>query len=282
MSPAEEDIEDLSRKERREQARAQRKAVEEQHAASAERRRRLTLLGGALGVVAVVVVVILIATGGSSGKAPTSGSKEAQETVAAVSQTLAGTQQTTNVLGSPTAPVTLQYFGDLECPICQAFTLLVLPTFVQQQVRTGKVKVVYRSICTATCDRGTAQQQQQFNSQQIAAYAAGKQNRFWQYADLFYRQQKKEGTLYATDAFLTGLARQAGVHVPTWQADRGSPALKAQLAADSAYATKAALSGTPTLIMSGKQGTEIVPGSYQGVYAFPSPSELAKAVQNVS
>ena len=31
--------------------------------------------------------------------------------------------------------------------------------------------------------------------------------------------------------------------------------------------------------MSGKKGTEIVPGSYEGVYAFPSPSELSKAVQ---
>ena len=52
MSPVESDEADLTRKQRREQARAERKAMEEAEAAGAERRTRLTQLGI---VVAVVV-----------------------------------------------------------------------------------------------------------------------------------------------------------------------------------------------------------------------------------
>ncbi len=38
-----------------------------------------------------------------------------------------GIPQSGNTLGAPNAPVTLQYFGDLECPICKEFTLGALP-----------------------------------------------------------------------------------------------------------------------------------------------------------
>lgn len=280
-----------SRKEQKEQARAARLAQEQEAAANAQRARRLQIFGGAIAIAVVAIVVLIVASSGGPTPATRgastglqTGAKEHQ-LVKSVDSLLAGIPQSGTTLGKPSAPVTMQYFGDLECPVCQAFTLLVFPKFIQQEVRTGHVKVVYRSMCTATCDgkRAANLQQQQFNSQQIAAYAAGKQDRFWQYAELFYHQQESEGTGYANDAFLTGLAREVpGLDVSKWQQDRSDPALRSELTADGAYATKAALQGTPTLIMSGKKGTEIVPGSYQGVYAFPSPSELAKAVSAVS
>lgn len=279
-----------SRKEQKEQARAARIAQEQEAAAKAQRTRRLQIFGGAIAIAVIVIVVAIVVSSGGS-NAPkgahtglATGTKQ-QQLVSSVDSLLTGIPQSGSTLGNPKAPVTMQYYGDLECPVCQAFTLLVFPTFIKQEVRTGHVKVVYRSMCTATCDgkRAANLQQQQFDSQQIAAYAAGKQDKFWQYAELFYHQQESEGTGYADDAFLTGLAKQVpGLNVQKWQAARGDSALKAQLTADNAYATKAAINATPTLIMSGRKGTEIVPGSYQGVYAFPSPSELVKAVKTVS
>lgn len=65
------DEERPTRKQRREQARAQRKALEAQEQAAAARRKHLIRGGGALGVVAVLALVALIATnsgGGSSVK----------------------------------------------------------------------------------------------------------------------------------------------------------------------------------------------------------------------
>ncbi len=279
-----------SRKDQKEQARAARIAQEQVSAAKAQRTRRVQIFGGAIAIAVIVIVVaIVVSSGGSNApKNATTGLATGAKLVSikkSVNSVIGGIPQNGTTLGNPKAPVTMQYFGDLECPVCQAFTLLVFPTFVQQEVRTGKAKVVYRSMCTATCDgkRAASLQQAQFLSQQVAAYAAGKQSKFWNYAELFYHQQGSEGTGYADDAYLTGLAKQIpGLNLSTWQNDRNNAGLKAQVTADGAYATRAALPGTPTLIMSGKKGTEIVPGSYQGVYAFPSPSELAKAVQNVS
>jgi hypothetical protein len=77
MSPVQSDEPDLTRKERREQARAQRKALEQAEAASAVRRRRLIRAGGIV-VAAVLIAGVLIAatSGGSSHKATAvSGSK---------------------------------------------------------------------------------------------------------------------------------------------------------------------------------------------------------------
>ena len=77
-----------------------------------------------------------------------------------------------------------------------------LPELVAKDVRAGKVKIVYRAFETATRDPQT------FQAQQVAALAAGKQNHFWDYVELFYRQQGAEGTGYVTESYLSGLAKQ--------------------------------------------------------------------------
>src|SRR5579862_5607016 len=204
-----------SRKEQKEQARSARIAQEQAAVSKAQRTRRIQFLGGAIAIaVAVIVVAIVISSGGSNKPAGASngllkGSAEHQ-LVSNVDALLAGIPQTGTTLGNPNAKVTMQYFGDLECPICQEFTLNIFPTFIQKQVRTGNVKVIYRSMCTATCDGklSTSAENAVFNRQQIAAYAAGKQNKFWQFTELFYHQQKTEGTGYPTDSWLAGVANQ--------------------------------------------------------------------------
>lgn len=72
-SPADE--EQLTKKQRREEARAQRKALEAAEQAGAARRKRLSMIGVPLGVLVVAGVVVLIATSGSGGRgrAPVSG-----------------------------------------------------------------------------------------------------------------------------------------------------------------------------------------------------------------
>lgn len=280
-----------SRKEQKEQARVARIAAQQAAADKAQRMRRMQIFGGAIAIAVVVIVVaIVVSTGGGKkiGHTGLATGKTLQQIKASVNSVIGGIPESGTTLGDPKAPVTMQYFGDLECPVCQAFTLLAFPTFVAQEVKTGHVKVVYRSICTATCDKRRALdlQEEQFTSQQLAAYAAGQQDKFWWYAELFYHQQENEGTGYADNAFLTGLARQvSGLNVKQWRSDRSLPKLKAQLDADAKYADAANLSGTPTLVMSGKKGIEEVNGTYVydgQPFAFPTPAELAKAVKQVS
>jgi hypothetical protein len=122
-------------------------------AADAVRRRRLSLLGAITAGVLVAVVVIALATGGGGSSSPPNvGSSAARTTESEVNALLTGIPQRANVLGSPSAPVRIEYFGDLECSACQAFTRDSLPTLMSRWVRTGKVRVEYRSLETATRD----------------------------------------------------------------------------------------------------------------------------------
>jgi protein-disulfide isomerase len=243
--------EDLTRKQRREQARAERKAIEEAAAAQAARRRRLAQLGGAVAVVIVAIIVILIATGGSKSSGPVkSASKAANEKVALVNSEIGGIPQSGNALGSPSAPVTIQYFGDLECPVCKTFTLGALPAVIQKWVRPGKLRIEYRNLETATHDPET------FRTQQAAAMAAGKQNKMWFYVELFYHEQGEENSGYVTEEYLQGLARQIpGLDFAKWKEDRTNPAWANEIVTDAQASNNVGFTGTPSFLIGTTGGT---------------------------
>jgi protein-disulfide isomerase len=238
---------DLSRKQRREAARAERKAVEQALHASALRRTRLKRLGVVVAVVLAGVVAVLIATGGGSSSGPPPASAR-PTIVKQVSALVGGIPQRGNVLGSPTAPVTLQYFGDLECPICREFTLSALPAIVQKWVRGGQLKIEYRSLETAT------REPEVFKAQQVAALAAGKQDKLWNFVETFYHEQGEEDSDYATENYIQGIAKQVpGLNLAAWTSARGESALADQVASDGQAANAAGLDGTPAFLI-GRSG----------------------------
>jgi protein-disulfide isomerase len=241
--PTVDDEQDLTRKQRREQAREQRKAAERAAAQSETRRTRLIQLGGVLGLVVVIVVVILVATGGGSKSPGPVKHNSPQETklVSEVRSLLAGIPQSGGVLGRSSAPVTLVYFGDLQCPFCGEFSRTALNQLIEHYVRTGKLRVEYRNLETATHEPET------FRTQQIAAMAAGKQNHEWDYIELFYRQQGTENSGYVTEEFLRGLAQQVpGLNTAAWLAARSDPEFSTQITTDAQAANNAGFTGTPS------------------------------------
>jgi protein-disulfide isomerase len=239
-----------TRKEQREQARAERKALEQQQTEQQARRKRLMQIGGIVGVAIVVIaVVVAISASGGGSTAPTSNTqssaKKAQTEVTAL---LAGIPQSGNVLGNPNAPVTLQYFGDLQCPICRDFTLGALPTVIEKYVRAGKLKIQYRSMQTATREPAV------FNEQQTAALAAGKQNTMWHYVELFYHQQGEEDSGYVTPKFLRERAEQIpGLNVAKWEEERHNPKLGEEIEKDKEAVGENGFTGTPSFLL-GKTG----------------------------
>jgi protein-disulfide isomerase len=241
---------DLTRKQRREQARGERKALEQAEAARAKRRTRLTQLGIVVAVVVVVIVGIAIATNSGKTKTVKPGSSTANANVAAVSTLLNGIPQNGNVIGDPNAPVTLKYYGDLECPICKEFTLGVLPTLIPKYVRTGKLKIEYHSLETAT------REPEVFKTQQVAALAAGKQQRAWNFIELFYHEQGEEDSGYVNESYLQGLASQVpGLNLATWTTARSDPALSNEVTADAQAANQAGFTGTPSFELGKSGGT---------------------------
>jgi protein-disulfide isomerase len=272
MSPVESEEQDLTRKQRREQARAERKAIEQAQVASAARRTRLMQLGVVGGVVVIALIAVLIASGGGGTKKVVSHSKQANETVAQVTALVGGIPQNGNVLGNPNAPVTLQYFGDLECPGCQQFTLGALNSVIPQWVRTGKLKIEYRNLETAT------REQEVFRTQQVAALAAGKQQKLWYFVDLFYHEQGEEGSGYVTEGFLRNLAEQVpGLNMTQWTTDRSDTALANRVTADGQAANAAGFNSTPSFLIGKTGGTMKVfePAS------FTDPSSLNQAIETL-
>jgi protein-disulfide isomerase len=240
MSTAEGDEQDLTRKQRRDAARAERKQIEESQAASALRRTRLTQLAIVAAIVIAIVVVIVAATGGG-GKKTKIESNANGPIPTEVSSLLNGIPQVANTLGSASAPVTLQYFADLECPVCRQFTEGALKPLIESDVRTGKLKIEYRSLKTATGEPET------FKSQQVAALAAGKQNKAWYYIELFYHQQGEENTGYVTESYLEGIAKQVpGMNLSKWSSDRSDATLVSSIETDAQAANNLALTGTPS------------------------------------
>jgi protein-disulfide isomerase len=238
-----------SRTRQKEEARARRLDEERARSERERRQRRTRMLGGVLlgAVILVVVAIAISSSGGSSTPAPTSSA--AKQQAATVSSLLSGIPQSGSTLGSPSAKVTVTEFGDLECPICRDFALGAENQLISTDVRSGKVKLVYRSLETAT---GNGPNPGVFPSQQAAALAAGVQGKGWDYIDLFYHEQGQEGTAYVTPSYLDGLARQIpGLNYAKWLADSNSSALTAQVTADGQGAAAKGFNSTPTITIQG-------------------------------
>jgi protein-disulfide isomerase len=274
MSPVEDPESDLTRKQRREQARAERQAAEEASVAQSAQRKRLIQLGGVAGVVVVIIAIILIATGtGGSKGVPAPKSPAAKTAAAEVVTLLQGIPQNGITLGNPNAPVTIQYFGDLECPFCKQFTLGALAPLIKKYVRTGKVKLEYRSMQTATRERET------FQNQQVAALAAGKQKLMWNYVELFYHEQGEEGSGYVTESFLQGLAAQIpGLNLSDWSSARNEPAYANEVISDAQTANQTGFTGTPSFLI-GKTGGPTQ--KLETPSSFTDPSQFEATIEKV-
>lgn len=181
-----------SRAERRQRAREARLAAEASSARADARRRNLLRLGAvaAIAVVAVVVAIAVSRGGGSNGDLG-----PASRQVAALFR---GVPERGSVLGRGSARFTLVEFVDLQCPFCRQYTLNALPTVIDRFVRPGRLKLDLKL--------RTFIGPQSVTAAKVAA-AAAQQDRIWQFADLFYHQQRPENSGYVTQDFLRTIAQ---------------------------------------------------------------------------
>src|SRR5881227_3863967 len=109
-------------------------------AKGAARQASPRVLLAAAGAVAVVVVAVVLAVVLTRGGSSSSASATKLSGAADVTALLSGIPQHGNVLGRPSAPVTMVEYVDLQCPFCQEFETTALPTIVRRYVRTGKLR----------------------------------------------------------------------------------------------------------------------------------------------
>jgi protein-disulfide isomerase len=234
-----------SRKQLREEARAQRLAAEQAARLRARRTRRLRMLGStaALAVIAVVALVVGANSFGGGGSGEPAAATEQLEGRQATTQLFAGIPERDGVLGRPDAPVTLTEYGDLQCPACAQYTLTTLPRVIREQVRTGRVKLAFRPLTFIGPDSERAAR---------VALGAAQQGKLWPFLDLFYRNQGQENSGYVTDDFLRAVAGGVpGLDVQRAfdYARSAAPERELQLASSTAQAY--GITSTPSFLVQG-------------------------------
>ena len=197
-----------------------------------------------LAVCAIAVLIVVSQTGGGSG------GDTNLEDVGLVEQQLHGIPQHGTVLGDPKAKVRVIEYGDLQCPVCKGFSESVAPELIDQVVRKGTASYDFRQWPVI----GAAPHTQSTIAAR-AALAASELGRYWNYVELFYRNQGAEESGYVTEPFLTAIAKGAGVSdVARWNRDRGSSRWNAALARTNAEAGKVGFEGTPSFVVQGPGG----------------------------
>jgi len=243
----------MSNKREREKRREERLQAEEQ-VDSGDRRTRLLQMGaGAVFLVIVAVVVLIVVNSSSSG----SGGDTKLEEVPVVDKLLQGISQENLELGDSNAPVTLYEYGDLQCPVCKAYSEEVLPQIIESKVKQGEVKIIFRNFLIIGPDSTPAG---------ASAIAAGKQGRGWTYIELWYRNQGEENSGYVTPEFMEAIAKGAGVKdLAKWNEERENTKVIAEAKNTSAEAQKFGFTGTPSFAIKGPgaKGMELLgtPGS---------------------
>jgi protein-disulfide isomerase len=92
----------------------------------------------------------------------------------------------------------------------------------------------------------------------------GQQNHLWDFVELFFANQGREGSGYVTDAFVQKLAAAVpGADVGRAMAHRNEPAVTSQLDEAKAEGMRLGVGGTPTffLVKPGQPPKELEPSS---------------------
>ena len=190
----------------------------------------LAFAGAAAAAVALVVVALLFRSGDDTAPPSTSPGVE-----------LAGIPQDDRVLGNPAAKVMLIEYADPQCPACRFYAEEMFPTVVDEYVRPGKVTTEFRGFPFIGPDSVKALR---------FSYAAGLQDKLWEYQEALYRNQGGENDGWVTDDLLRELAGEIpGLDVDKLFSDAESEAITQQADAASGEAEAAGVQGTPSFFV---------------------------------
>jgi protein-disulfide isomerase len=228
--------------------------------------RALAIAGGVVlvAVIAIVLGVVLSGGSGSGGGSNTVTQSDLQGLPATGSATwtgaLQGAPQANNlfkgipqnglILGNPNAPVTMEMFIDVQCPVCQNYETLYLPTIVQQYIRTGKAQLHLQPWAFL----GGAGSQS--FSGRLGLIAAAAQNRGFNYAKVLYDNQGTEESGWLDGKMMANIAASVdGLKLQQWQTDTNSSAAQSVASEADKLAKKANVVGTPTVRVGCTGGT---------------------------
>ena len=112
------------------------------------------------------------------------------------------TGNTSPILGSKDAPITMIEFGDYQCFYCNKFYHEIEPDIMKNYINTGKVRMVFKDFTIIGQDSVNAAH---------ASHCAQEQGKFWEYHDALYNNWAGENTGWASSDNLLKFAKQIGL-----------------------------------------------------------------------
>ena len=145
--------------------------------------------------------------------------------------------------GSENASVTLEEFGDFECPPCG----LLYPVLKGSENEYGpRLRVIFREFpLTPPHVHALAAAR--------AAEAAGLQGRFFEMHDQLYENQKTWKDVFDVRPVFEEYARKIGLDVERWKKDQTSEVVEQRIFLDGVRAHSLGVKGTPTVFLNGTE-----------------------------
>lgn len=160
---------------------------------------------------------------------------------ASVAQGVVGNPQNeAHVRGLPQARVTIEEYGDFQCPPCGQ---LSEPLNQIEREFNKECRLVFREL--PLINHAHAKQAA------YAAEAAGLQGRFWEMHDILYREQGIWSKVEDPAELFAGYAKVAGLDGARFQKDLAGDEVKARVMADQQRAAELGVKVTPTVFVNG-------------------------------
>ena len=213
----------------------------------------LAAVGGVVVLAIIGIVLGLVLSGGRSGGGLPSGTPAVGNCASNglpgcqdVESLFKGIPQKGLYLGSPFAKAQMVMFIDLQCPFCQQYETTVMPEIIKKYVRPGKVRVKVEPWAFIGPDSTRGQR---------AMFAAAKQDKAWNFAEILYLNQQTENTGWLNDSMVAQAAASIdGLDVKQLLNDQKGSDIDSQISDVEAAAKANKVTGTPTVFV-GKTGT---------------------------
>ena len=187
----------------------------------------------------IVVVVALVAVGGGIYFYNLKRAANPPPKVAKTEETT----ESVHVLGPADAAVTVEEFGDFQCPPCSK-----LSEPLNQLQKQYNLRLIYREFPLAIHVHA--------KEAAFAAEAAGRQGRFWQMHDLLYREQAVWSKATDARALFNAYAGMLQLDLDRFKTDMDSSEVQQQVEIDSHRGAAIGVKNTPTIFIN----NEAVPG----------------------
>ena len=189
----------------------------------------------------VIVVVVALATFGSGAilyraKRPQLRNLPENQSVPAK-----GDQQSAHIRGNPDAPVTLEEFGDFQCPPCGQFA-----GFVEELLKEydPRLRVVFRNLPLPNHEHA--------REAALAAEAAGFQGKFWEMHDTLDREQETWSKAPNVRELFESYAGTIGLDLDQFKKDMDGDKARERVDSDHALADSLGIKMTPTLFINNR------------------------------